>query len=65
LPNEQTHVTTVDDLHASPRLPSPTLLVVGEVVGLAKPATLLQQFAWQKSFVANGTGSPVPQERAE
>ncbi len=65
LPNEQTHVTTVDDLHTSPRLPSPTLLVVGEVVGLAKPAALLQQFAWQKSFVANGTGSPVAQERAE
>jgi hypothetical protein len=35
------------------------------VVRLAPPATLLQQFPWQSNFVANGTGSPVPQERAE
>ena len=32
----------------SPRLPSPTLLVVGEVVRLAKPAALRQQFAWHE-----------------
>src|SRR6476646_2077535 len=38
--NEQVHVTTVNELHTSPRLPSPTLLVVGEVVRLAQPATL-------------------------
>ncbi|MGH9553854.1 MAG: uroporphyrinogen-III C-methyltransferase [Terriglobales bacterium] len=63
--NEQVHVTTVDDLHASPRLPSPTLLVVGEVVRLAKPAALPQQFAWQSDFVANGSVSSVPQEGAE
>ena len=39
-------MTTVEELHNSPRLPSPTLLVVGEVVRLAKPAELRQQFAW-------------------
>ena len=48
--NEQVHMTTVDDLHTSPRLPSPTLLVVGEVVRLAKPPTLRQQFAWPERF---------------
>jgi uroporphyrin-III C-methyltransferase len=46
--DEQVHVTTVEDLHRSPRLPSPTLLVVGEVVRLAKPAALREQFAWQE-----------------
>lgn len=46
-PNEQVHVTTVEQLHQSPRLPAPTLLAVGEVVRLAKPAALHQQFVWQ------------------
>jgi len=45
--DEQVHVTTVEDLDESPRLPAPTLLVVGEVVRMAKPAALRQQFAWQ------------------
>lgn len=62
LPNEQVHVTTVEDLHRSPRLPSPTLLVVGEVVRLAKPSAL--QFGWQRDFVSNSSVSSVPQERA-
>jgi siroheme synthase len=74
LPNEQVHITTVEELHRSPRLPSPTLLVVGEVVRLAKPAQLHQQLAWPKAaspnaaefrlqFAANGAG--LVQERAE
>ncbi len=46
-PDEQVHVTTVEKLNRSPQLPSPTLLVVGEVVRLAKPAALRQQFDWQ------------------
>src|SRR5713226_3355123 len=46
-PEEQVHVTTVEDLDKSPRLPSPTLLVVGEVVRMAKPAGLYEQFAWK------------------
>jgi uroporphyrin-III C-methyltransferase len=68
LPNEQVHVTTVGELHTSPRLPSPTLLVVGEVVRMAKPAALRQQFAWQGDAVdltANGFVVSVGQERAE
>jgi uroporphyrin-III C-methyltransferase len=68
LSNEQVHVTTVDELHASPRLPSPTLLVVGEVVRLAKPAALHQQFAWQGdpvNFASSELVLSAGQERAE
>ena len=35
-PDEQVHMTTVEELHRSPRLPSPTLLVVGEVVRIGQ-----------------------------
>lgn len=35
-PEQQVHLTTVDSLPSSPNLPAPTLLVVGEVVRLAK-----------------------------
>jgi uroporphyrin-III C-methyltransferase len=68
LPNQQVHVTTVEDLHTSPRLPSPTLLVVGEVVRLAKLTALHQQFAWpgdSVEFALNGPVLSVGQERAE
>jgi uroporphyrin-III C-methyltransferase len=37
-PYEQTHQTTVGELHRSPELPAPTLLVIGDVVRFAKPA---------------------------
>jgi uroporphyrin-III C-methyltransferase len=74
LPNEQVHITTVEELHRSPRLPSPTLLVVGEVVRLAKPAELHGQLRWPKNSVRSGTefrlqfaakGAGLVQERAE
>jgi uroporphyrin-III C-methyltransferase len=42
--HQRTHRTTVQDLHRSPQLAAPTLLVVGEVVGLADPAALVEQF---------------------
>jgi uroporphyrin-III C-methyltransferase len=72
-PDEQVHVTIVEDLHKSPRLPSPTLLVVGEVVRLAKPAALREQFAWRDIATAppaqiqyaGGAISLVNRERAE
>ena len=38
--HQRTHRTTVLDLHRSPQLASPTLLVVGEVVRLADPAAM-------------------------
>ena len=73
--DEQVHVTTVEDLHRSPRLPSPTLLVVGEVVRLAKPAALREQFAWQEvgstsfpaqiEYASTTPGLLAGQERAE
>jgi uroporphyrin-III C-methyltransferase len=68
LPHEQVHVTTVEDLHTSPRLPAPTLLVVGEVVHLATPAALHQQFTWPNDsleFALNGPVLSAGQERAE
>lgn len=41
---EQVHLTTVTSLAVSPQLPAPRLLVIGEVVRLADPARLRQQF---------------------
>jgi len=41
---QRTHRTTVHDLHRSPQLAAPTLLVVGEVVRMADPAALVEGF---------------------
>src|SRR5258708_27958360 len=41
---QRTHRTTVLDLHRSPQLAAPTLLVVGDVVGMADPAALVEGF---------------------
>jgi uroporphyrin-III C-methyltransferase len=43
--SEQTHVTKVSDLADSPALAAPKLLVIGEVVRLADPRRLHQQFS--------------------
>jgi uroporphyrin-III C-methyltransferase len=43
-PFQRTHRTTVLDLHRAPQLASPTLLIVGEVVGLADPVAISEQF---------------------
>ncbi len=74
-PEEQVHITTVDELHGSPQLPSPTLLVVGEVVRMAKPTELHRQFVWPQSesleatargqYGLSGSGMAVALERAE
>ena len=70
--NEQVHITTVEELPASPRLPSPTLLVVGEVVRLAKTHALHRQFAWreesvrlQRDFSSGDAALVAAGERAE
>jgi len=73
--HEQVHVTTVEHLSNSPRLPSPTLLVVGEVVRLARPAVLREQFGWQSGvshsfpaqleYASSASGWLANQERAE
>jgi uroporphyrin-III C-methyltransferase len=41
---QRTHRTIVQDLHRAPQLPAPTLLVVGEAVGLADPAAMVDEF---------------------
>ena len=43
--HQRTHRTTVLDLHRTPQLAAPTLLVVGEVVRMADPAALVEGFA--------------------
>jgi uroporphyrin-III C-methyltransferase len=45
---EKTYQTCVSDLHNSPELPSPTLLVIGETVRFAKPATTLNPISLQE-----------------
>lgn len=74
-PEEQIYATTVENLYISPRLPSPTLLVVGEVVRWAKSSRLREQFAWgndgpatfpaEIEYAAGVSGSQGGQERAE
>jgi uroporphyrin-III C-methyltransferase len=41
--HQQVHRTTIGELPRAPRLTSPTLLVVGEVVGLADPRVFFEQ----------------------
>ncbi|MFZ3262820.1 MAG: uroporphyrinogen-III C-methyltransferase [Terriglobales bacterium] len=53
---QRTHRTTVRDLHRSPQLPSPTLLVVGEVVTLADPAAAFEE-AMIEEFAMPGRSS--------
>ena len=43
--HQRTHCTTVLDLHRTPHLAAPTLLIVGEVVRMADPAALVEGFA--------------------
>ncbi len=45
-PRQRIHVTTVSDLHRSPMLASPTLLVVGEVVKSADPRLIEEAGGW-------------------
>ncbi len=41
---QRTHRTTIAELQHAPKLPAPTLLVVGEVVRFADPALFAQEF---------------------
>ncbi|MGH9512428.1 MAG: uroporphyrinogen-III C-methyltransferase [Terriglobales bacterium] len=54
-PDQQTYKTTLQHLHFAPRLPSPRLLVVGEVVQFAKQPSQLKEiasFAFAKNQLA-------------
>jgi uroporphyrin-III C-methyltransferase len=44
-PEETIYTTTIEELRSAPRLPAPTLLVVGEVVRLAEHPSLHEQFS--------------------
>jgi uroporphyrin-III C-methyltransferase len=49
-PEERVFMTTIEELHSTPRLPAPTLLVVGEVVRLAERASLHEQFSTRSTI---------------
>jgi uroporphyrin-III C-methyltransferase len=56
---QRTHRTTVADLHRSPQLPAPTLLVVGEVVRFADSALLADEFFTVSSGGSVNVSSPM------
>ena len=62
-PQEHVHHTTLAELHLAPHLPSPTLLVVGEVVRLADHASLRSQA--EELVGAANTESVSLQEQAQ
>ena len=57
--HQRTHRTTVLDLHRTPQLAAPTLLVVGEVVRMADPAALVEGFAMPDVAKANDGLRPL------
>lgn len=57
-PLQRTHRSTLAELHRSPKLAAPTLLVVGEVVRFADPVVLANQFGMLG--VAAIDDSPLP-----
>ncbi len=57
--HQRIHETTVLDLHRTPQLAAPTLLVVGEVVRLADPAAIVDEFVVQ-SGLSSGKASVIP-----
>jgi uroporphyrin-III C-methyltransferase len=58
-PYQRTHRSTIADLHRSPKLVAPRLLVVGEVVRFADPVTLSQEFGTAAISADNSAASPV------
>jgi uroporphyrin-III C-methyltransferase len=57
--HQRTHRTTVLELHRTPQLAAPTLLVVGEVVRLADPAALVEGFTIPDVSKANNGLRPL------
>ncbi|MGA2458435.1 MAG: uroporphyrinogen-III C-methyltransferase [Terriglobales bacterium] len=56
---QRTHRTTVRDLRRAPQLAAPTLLLVGEVVSLADPAAMVDEFVAPGLPPGNGRLLPV------
>lgn len=57
--HQRTHRTVLAKLHQSPQLPAPTLLVVGEVVRLADPVAVVDQFVVPHRSDANRGSYPL------
>lgn len=57
--HQRTHRTTVLDLSRAPQLATPTLLVVGEVVRLTDPVSLVEGFAVPDLSPEKGSRLPV------
>jgi uroporphyrin-III C-methyltransferase len=57
--SQRTHRTTVLDLHRAPQLAAPTLLVVGEVVRLADPVALAEEFVMPDWSHEKGSSIPA------
>ncbi|MFY9905141.1 MAG: uroporphyrinogen-III C-methyltransferase [Terriglobales bacterium] len=57
---QQTHRTTVRGLHNTPQLAAPTLLVVGEVVALAKRASQVAEQLLPQLSLREGSSLPSP-----
>jgi uroporphyrin-III C-methyltransferase len=60
--NEQVHISTVNALADSPHLSAPRLLVIGEVVRLARPSHLVRQF---EQFSRQSEATLFARENAE
>jgi uroporphyrin-III C-methyltransferase len=58
-PQQQTHRSTITELHGSPKLAAPTLLVVGEVVRFAAPVSLVQHFSAPQTSAVNDSAIPA------
>jgi len=66
LNDQQIHQTTLQDLPSAPQLPSPTLLVVGEVAGLARSFSQKQESESLVSAILESIPhSTYDQERSE
>jgi len=59
-PQQRTHLTTVDGMRSARHLPAPTLLIVGEVVRFADPASLAQNCILPTISSNRGVRLPVP-----
>lgn len=56
---QRTHRTTVRDLPRAPQLAAPTLLLVGEVVRLADPVDVLEEFVFPTRSQETGRSIPA------
>jgi len=59
-PEQRSHLTSVEGMRAASQLPAPTLLIVGEVVRFADPASLAQEFIMPAISSNQGARLPVP-----